>query len=326
MKESVDYVRRRQHQLRRKKLHRRRQIVNRVVKVLLIAAVFGIGFFAYFQLQNKRSKDTLPEVTEPTVDVAGLVKETSTQEAMPIDELETSTEEITSEEQGIEKELQDFVDEYPEADVILEEIEDYPEDVLYMLVNYPETLEFVLGYKDNVGVETPVDISEDLEKPGIPLFLQWDKRWGYQTYADNILAINGCGPTCMAMIAAGLTGNTILNPKYVADMAYKNGYYSGESGTAWGLMREGSQMLGLNYTEVGGDAISIKNQLKLGRVMIASMGPGDFTKVGHYIVITGLNDDGTLNVNDPNSKERSAKTWDPEVIASQVKNIWAYWN
>ncbi|MDO7203706.1 papain-like cysteine protease family protein [Paraclostridium bifermentans] len=44
------------------------------------------------------------------------------------------------------------------------------------------------------------------------------------------------------------------------------------------------------------------------------MGPGHFTTEGHYIVLTGVTDDGKIIVNDSDSKERSSKTWDVDVF------------
>jgi hypothetical protein len=54
------------------------------------------------------------------------------------------------------------------------------------------------------------------------------------------------------------------------------------------------------------------------------MKPGDFTTTGHFIVLTGLTEEGTLNVNDPNSIARSEKNWDVDTVISQVKAAWSY--
>ncbi|MCD8152609.1 MAG: C39 family peptidase [Clostridiales bacterium] len=37
------------------------------------------------------------------------------------------------------------------------------------------------------------------------------------------------------------------------------------------------------------------------------MGPGDFTTGGHFIVLTGIDSDGNVIVNDPNSRINSEK-------------------
>ena len=68
---------------------------------------------------------------------------------------------------------------------------------------------------------------------------------------------------------------------------------------------------------------NLYNELNNGHPLIASMRPGDFTTVGHFIVLTGIKDDKII-VNDPNSRERSAKLWEYDVIAPQIKGLWTY--
>ena len=52
--------------------------------------------------------------------------------------------------------------------------------------------------------------------------------------------------------------------------------------------------------------------------------PGDFTTVGHFIVIAGVDSSGKLVVRDPNSAERSMQTWDAQTVLAQCANLWAY--
>ena len=80
----------------------------------------------------------------------------------------------------------------------------YPDGVIELLDKNPETVDFVENYpkkKDSKPAET---IGDSLQPGSIPLLLQWDERWGYSTYGTSIIAISGCGPTCMAMVASGL--------------------------------------------------------------------------------------------------------------------------
>jgi hypothetical protein len=60
------------------------------------------------------------------------------------------------------------------------------------------------------------DLSEGVGGEGVPLFLQWDKRWGYERYGSDYLAITGCGPTCLAMAGYYLTGDASFDPALVA--------------------------------------------------------------------------------------------------------------
>ena len=56
---------------------------------------------------------------------------------------------------------------------------------------------------------------------------------------------------------------------------------------------------------------------------ICIMGPGEFTKDGHFIVITGY-EDGYYTINDPNSPENTSRKWLFDEFADQIQNIWVY--
>lgn len=57
----------------------------------------------------------------------------------------------------------------------------------------------------------------------IPLFLQWDERWGYETYGDDFFATDACGPTTLSMVVCGLSGSAVWNPLEVARFADEQG-------------------------------------------------------------------------------------------------------
>ena len=72
------------------------------------------------------------------------------------------------------------------------------------------------------------------------------------------------------------------------------------------------------------DADHILSALQSGMPVICAVGPGDFTSTGHFIVLTGVDGNGKVIVNDPNSRENSKKTWDVETLMSQIRNLWGY--
>lgn len=49
------------------------------------------------------------------------------------------------------------------------------------------------------------------------------------------------------------------------------------------------------------------------------MGPGHFTANGHFILITGALEDGTVNIVDPQSLENTLNPWDPELIIQEAR-------
>ena len=63
--------------------------------------------------------------------------------------------------------------------------------------------------------------------------------------------------------------------------------------------------------------------LNKGQPIICSVGPGDFTTEGHFILLEGIKDEKII-INDPNSLKRSNKLWKYEDIESQIKNLWVF--
>lgn len=197
-----------------------------------------------------------------------------------------------------------------------------PAELQTLLEKNPETRDFVLGYSSRTAA--PVDISGDVQEGGVPHFLQWDTRWGYQSYGSGMIATTGCGPTCLSMVVTGLTGDLSWHPGRVAEYSEENGHYMPGTGTAWTLMSEGAGAMGVRGTELPLEEQVMRSHLEQSRPIICSVGPGDFTDAGHFIVLSGLTADGGFRVLDPNSKELSGKSWDYARLAAQIRNLWTY--
>ena len=82
------------------------------------------------------------------------------------------------------------------------------------------------------------------------------------------------------------------------------------------------EKLGIDSTELPLDKQRVINNLEVGNPVVCIMGPGDFTKKGHFIVMTGI-ENGKIKINDPNSIENSNKLWNFDDISSQINNLWA---
>lgn len=202
-------------------------------------------------------------------------------------------------------------------------LEDYPESLLELLDKNPETKDFVLEYPLLKDQDQTIDLSEYRNSGKIPLLMQWDQRWGYEIYGDDLMGITGCGPTCLSMVAIYLLKDTTMDPAWMADYSIEHGYCVPGSGTSWTLMSEGACNLGLEAIELPLNEERICRNLEVGNPIICIMGPGDFTTSGHFIVLTGY-EDGAFTVNDPNSRANSQKAWKYEDIKNQIKNLWTY--
>lgn len=169
---------------------------------------------------------------------------------------------------------------------------------------------------------------EELEALGafngeFPLYDQNDYA-NVEYYApDKTIATSGCALTCAAMVISAYTGQTVtpdmLTQYYDTNlqttMNHALAAYGIKSANNNALTEEKGQSVGIAKNDVyidGGftelnDADGVMNlnqiypKLKEGYVFAAYMKPeSDFTNGGHYVLITGVNEDGTLKINDPN--------------------------
>lgn len=156
-----------------------------------------------------------------------------------------------------------------------------------------------------------------------PYLYQTDAQWAGEPYAGGTIGENACGPTCLSMVYVRLTGKTDKDPAAMARYSEENGHVA-DGMTAWTLMGEGARGLGLSSREVAADAGIVRATLRQGMPIVASVRPGDFTTTGHFIVLTGVDENGDLEIRDPNSPERSHRTWDVDRVLGQCSNLWAF--
>lgn len=318
MSEERDYSDARRRQIRRRKMEerRRRRRRKRIIRDTVLAAmlavllliIYGMGRLISFLFGGDDVEIAKNQIEQQTEEIA---------------EVSVDTSLLSAEYLEYYNKISALSGEYPDVKLLYENFSEYDSELLELVIKSPETALFVANYESKHNIKVIPDISKDYEPGKIPLFIQWDERWGYSIYGDNMMAINGCGPTCLSMIAVGLTGNTNYNPQYVANLSEESGYYT-ETGTSWNLMTEGAGKLGLTGYTINITSDTILNELNQGHPIISSMVPGDFTTSGHFIVLSGIDEDGRIIVNDPNSNIRSEKHWDIEVIMSQSKSMWAY--
>ena len=204
---------------------------------------------------------------------------------------------------------------------IIDNYDEYPTTLLEMLLRDLDLFDFVIDYPEKFKTTYNGELDDVSD---IPLLLQWDKRWGYQEYGDSSIAIDGCGPTALSMVVAGLTKDKKMTPAYVSAFAEEYNYFVPGVGTSWNLMSDGALQLGVKSRVLTLSKEEVFRALENGHPIICSMKKGDFTTTGHFIVLVGL-EDGMIKVNDSNSKKRSSKLWSYEVLEGQIKNLWEFY-
>lgn len=200
-------------------------------------------------------------------------------------------------------------------------LSDYPESLISLLSRNSETKDFVLSYPEEKDKTHKINMKEYKNCKAVPLFMQWDKRWGYTMYGDDVAGLTACGPVCLSMVSVYILQDTKYSPDYMIEWAKENGYCVDGSGSLWTLISEGGEKLGLDVTEIPLDKDRVISNLKVGNPIICVMGPGDFTSTGHFIVMTGY-ENGKIKINDPNSYANSQKEWNYDDIYKQINNLW----
>lgn len=156
----------------------------------------------------------------------------------------------------------------------------------------------------------------------MPYLYQTDPLWANKPYAGSNIRIAGCGPTSLSMVYTYLTGKTDLDPVAMASFAEEHNF-APTGATEWRFMTDGAAAIGLRSAPVAPSRASIASALDAGMPIICCLTPGDFTTVGHFLVIKGMDGRGMVEIHDPNSPYNSARRWPISQILPQIEALWA---
>ena len=135
---------------------------------------------------------------------------------------------------------------------------------------------------------------------GFIYFNQADAAWNDNGYQ---IKSSGCGPSAMAVCISSLT-NKWVTPVDTTVWAYKNGYYS-SAGASHEMVPALAQKYKLECHGLGSDVSKVRDALKKKHPVVALMGPGYFTKKGHFIVLVAIDDNDQVTVADVGSRQRT---------------------
>ena len=145
---------------------------------------------------------------------------------------------------------------------------------------------------------------------GVPYFSQRNYSgtvYGAKCDGGPTIATSGCGPTSAAMVLSYYGLST--DPIAVAASFEAGGYRVCNSGTSYAAFSKASIVKNNDFVA---EDISISQHSRIESLLeddkpiLISVGPSKFTKHGHFMVLTGINSDGTFSLNDPNSGYQSA--------------------
>lgn len=165
-------------------------------------------------------------------------------------------------------------------------------------------------------------------------YLQKDPKWKNISYAvkgeNSTIGSAGCGPTSAAMLIATLTGKNVT-PIDTCSWALKNGYKALNQGTYYSYFVPQFKKYGISCERLNSSRIlrqpnnPVHNKaiklLKEGYYLIALMGPGTWTRSGHFIVVWEYDDH--YYINDPASTRTIRTKGDIKTFRNECRMYWA---
>lgn len=157
----------------------------------------------------------------------------------------------------------------------------------------PMTEEFVPETTETVPQTEPENTTVDI----VPTYYQTD--YADVHYGTSTIEKSGSNMTALAMVASYMTDH-IYYPDEIAD------YCADYIGNHINRLDYASDMLQLSWRRATNFHDALK-ALKEGSVVIAAMDESSLFSNGlHFIVWTGMTDDGLIQVNDPNDRNHTA--------------------
>lgn len=145
-------------------------------------------------------------------------------------------------------------------------------------------------------VETIPSLEDLAKRPNVdqyasvPLYFQTD--YPNEMYGGGSIANNGCGVTCLAMVASYLTGH-----EYLPDELAR--YFGGSAENNIERLEIGAEAMQLPWEKMENFHTAME-ALREGKIIIALMESESlFTNNQHFIVLTEINEDGLIMVHDP---------------------------
>lgn len=165
-------------------------------------------------------------------------------------------------------------------------------------------------------------------------YLQIDMKWKKLPYRvkgeDATIGGSGCGPTSAAMLIETMTGKT-FTPVDACNWSMAHGYKALNNGTYYSYFVPQFKEFGITCRQALASRIlnkpdhpihdEVKKLLQEGYYAIALMGPGQWTKSGHFVVVWWW-DDKSVYINDPASTRLTRLRGDVGLFKQQVRNYW----
>lgn len=152
---------------------------------------------------------------------------------------------------------------------------------------------------------------------------QTEEPWASVPFGGTTVKAAGCGPTCMAMVISTLGGKEVT-PGEVAAYTVSQNLYVPKKGTSHSLPGKAGKHWGLSVRRVRDTQMKqVENALKDGAMAVVICGEYTITGSGsgHYIVLTGVTEEGFFTIADPASRERSGRIYSADTIRAYARDL-----
>ena len=211
---------------------------------------------------------------------------------------------------------------------LLEDGKDGIDTILYLISSWKN---FVVGEgaAEDVftsGIETGGDQIEYETVLGcvteVTYYNQAEEPWASHPFGSSDIHDAGCGPVALAIAISTLTGDAVT-PQMTADFAMDQGDYVSGLGTSHAYPTHAAQNWGLEVERVTRDQMGkVVEKLKEGCLAVVICAENTISgSSGHFIVLTGVTEDGYLTIADPGSRARTGNLYSPQTIQSYARNL-----
>ena len=193
----------------------------------------------------------------------------------------------------------------------------------------PKTFEKAFGIAVAVAAPSTSNGTSVVNKQPVN-YKQYDSKWGSVVYTQNgtynknqTIKSSGCGPTAAANIVATWWDSSVT-PKTLAALSVKHGYRTKNSGTAWGFFKFVAEKYGASKFVQTSSYATAEAAIKEGALVVCSVGPGVWTKGGHFITWWKV-DNTYVYINDPASASSSRAKSKKSNLKEQKKQFFIFY-
>ncbi|MBR3234070.1 MAG: hypothetical protein IKG11_00470 [Atopobiaceae bacterium] len=197
------------------------------------------------------------------------------------------------------------------------------ERLIDLAIAEPEAVDFVYGSIKAKGTSQPY--GENVTTGDFPVLYTFDERWGYLPYADGIAGVTASGPVAVSMASMGLSGKNNYDPATIIQAVAAANLASGTTGMDDSFITNHAADAGLAATTCEASSDGIYSALSDGAPVLIKLkaDSGIGSESAHWALITQLNSDGSITVNDPTSAVASSHTWSLGAVSSKADTAYS---